>query len=177
MQSNVPEYNRRRIYYIKKDFQKRFILIYIAVVVAGIALSSSTLYYLLQRGVDGAFYRAHIEISSTGDITRSPLMLTGITVVTVATVAVFLVTALYFWRINRNLYSLAIAVNGIKSGDLTVRMNTSQSEQMADLSNVFNETVRSLNNKIASTKSNVNALEETVMAFQKSGTGNKELLI
>lgn len=177
MQSNVPEYNRRRIYYIKKDFQKRFILIYIAIVVIGIVLSSSMLYYLLHKGIDEAFYRAHVDISTTGDITQSPFMLTGVTVVTVATLTVILFTVFYFWKINRSLHSLAEAVNGIKGGDLTVRMNTSQNEDLADLSNVFNEAVKSINNKITSAKSAVNALEEAVSAFRRDGTTSKELLI
>lgn len=176
MQSSPSVDNRRRIYYIKKDFQRKFILIYVTMVLAGIAISGSLFYALLNKGLDKAFYRAHIGITTTGDVTRSPLIMTGLTVVAVATLAVLAFTIFNSWSIGKGLYCLAEGLKGVKSGDLTVKINTSR-DDLVDLTTAFNNAVGSLNSKVDSAKSKVNELEEAALAIQPENAGSVDLLL
>ena len=53
---NSSAVNMRRTYYIKKDFQKRFMIEYAILVIVGAILANWMLYDLLAKGVDDAFY-------------------------------------------------------------------------------------------------------------------------
>lgn len=176
MQSSTSVINRRSIYYIKKDFQRRFILVYIAIVLVGVALSGAMFYALLDKGLDNAFYRAHIGITTTGDVTRSPLIVTGISVVAVATLAVLGFTIFNSWSIGKGLYCLSEGLKSVKSGDLTVRINASR-DDLVDLATTFNNAVGSLNCKIDSTKSKVNQLEQAALAIQPGNADGVDLLL
>lgn len=177
MQNSIREANRRRIYYIKKDFQRKFILIYITMVLVGTAFSYIILYSLLNKGIDDVFYRAHVRIITTGDVTWSPLILTGLTIVAVASLAVLGFTIFNSRRIGRSLSCLAEGVKGIKSGDLTVMISASQRDDLSDLADTFNEAVSSLNNKVASTKAKINELEQAALAIQPENAGSVDLLL
>lgn len=177
MQSSTSVNNRRRIYYIKKDFQRRFILTYIAMVLAGIALSGGFFYALLNKGLDDVFYRAHIEITTTGDVTRSPLIFTGISVVVVTILAVLGFTIYSSWKMNKRFHCFAEGVKGIKNGDLTFQIDSPHNCELVELAAVFNEAVRILNSKVASTKSKVNELEDAALAIQSDSAGSIDVLL
>lgn len=58
-------------YYIKKDFQKRFIYECLSFIFLGAILANWILYVLLEKGIDDAFYKAHVGIATTGDVVLS----------------------------------------------------------------------------------------------------------
>jgi methyl-accepting chemotaxis protein len=158
--------NRRRSYYIKRDFQKRFILEYIFLVLVCIVLANWMLYTLLDRGIDNAFYRAHISISTTGDIVRSPLSLTAMVMVASIAVSVLISTSLKTRRVGTRLRSLAEGLMGLRNGDLTVSIEGCQDEDLAELADIFNKAVRRLNKRVSSIEEGITGMEAAVTAFK-----------
>src|SRR3990170_8342503 len=65
---------RRRNYFIKKAFQARFVMRFLAVVLTGSALSGYLLYSFTGREVQDAFYSGHIKLSRTGEIILPSLL-------------------------------------------------------------------------------------------------------
>lgn len=91
-------------YYIKKDFQKRFIYEYLSFIFLGAILENWLLYVLLEKGIDDAFYKAHIGIATTGDVVLSPLIMANISVISASLAAVLAFTLLRSWRINKRFH-------------------------------------------------------------------------
>lgn len=170
--------NMRKTYYIKKDFQKRFILEYLALVIFGAAVANLMLYKLLDKGIDDAFYRAHIGITTTGDVVRSPLVLTNLAVLFASIAAISAFTFMSSWKIGSRLNSLAKGIEGLKNADLTVQVESREGEdQFIELAGTFNKAVRQLNRKITSIKDEVKKIDEAVSGLEESRTNAIEQIL
>lgn len=166
----------RRKYYIKKDFQKRFILEYLALIFLGAVLANGMLYALLDKGIDKAFYRAHIIITTTGDVVRSPLVLTNIAVVSASVAAVLVSILLSSWKVGSRLHCLAEGIEGLKNGDLTVQVKACDGH-LTEVADIFNHTVMQLNRKIIPVKDELTKIEETALGLETDRAGTLEQLL
>ncbi len=173
---NSRKINMRRTYYIKKDFQKRFILGYLALIFLGAVLANGMLYTLLDKGIDEAFYRAHIAIRTTGDVVRSPLVLTNMAVVFASLGAVLVSIFLSSWKISKLLHCLAEGIEGLKNGDLTVQVKACKGH-FAEVTETFNKAVMQLNRKITSVKDELVKIEETTLGLERDRAGTLEQLL
>lgn len=166
----------RRTYYIKKNFQKRFILEYLALISLGAVLVNWMLYSLLDKEIDKAFYRAHIIITTAGDVVRSPLVLTNIAVVSASVAAVLVSILLSSWKIGNLLHCLAEGIEGLKNGDLTAQIKTYKGH-LAEVADIFNHTVMQLNRKITPVKDELTKIEETALGLETDRAGALEQLL
>ncbi|MDO8446936.1 MAG: methyl-accepting chemotaxis protein [Deltaproteobacteria bacterium] len=173
---NSRKINMRRTYYIKKDFQKRFILEYLALIFLGAVLANGMLYTLLDKGIDEAFYRAHISITTTGDVVRSPLVLTNMAVVFASLAAVLVSIWLNSWKIGNLLHCLTEGIEGLKNGDLTVQVKACK-DHLTEVAETFNKAVMQLNRKITSVKDELTKIEETALSLETDRAGTLEQLL
>lgn len=150
----------RKTYYIKKDFQTRFISEYILLTLLGVVIANLILYASLIKGIDNAFYKAHIGITTTAEVVLSPLIFTGIVVVSLAVAAVLLTALVNTWKVGTRLHCLAEGVYGLKNLDLTVQVKACHGDLLtSEVADIFNRSVKHLNKKIGSVKSEINDLE------------------
>lgn len=156
----------RRTFYIKKEFQKRFISEYVILIFVGAAVANGVLYALLKKGVDDTFYRAHIGIISTADVVLSPLVFTGVAVFFSSFIAVAALTAANIWRITSRLHCLAEGIEGLKNGNLTVRIELCEGSLLSEVADIFNRSVRHLNGRVAHIKSGVDEIEAAELGFK-----------
>jgi methyl-accepting chemotaxis protein len=60
--------SRRRIYFIKKDFQSRFILRFVAIATVWAAISSILFAYLAKERLAGIRYSSHVDITTMREL-------------------------------------------------------------------------------------------------------------
>lgn len=155
----------RKIYFIKKDFQKRFISEYILLTLLGVVIANLLLYILLIKGVDDAFYKAHIGITTTSEVVLSPLFFTATVVIALAVAAVLATTVVNTWKVRNRLRCLAEGIYGLKTLDLTVQIKSYHGDLLiAEVRGIFNNSVKRLNEKIGSVKSEILALETAALS-------------
>lgn len=170
----------RRTYYIKKDFQKRFIYNYMIMVFFGVILATGVLYLLLNKGVDNAFYRAHIGITSTGDIVWSPLILTGMAVITAATLNVIIFTLINTWKVGSCMDCINRAIERLKDGDMTTQLPPCQGNNlnlMKELDAIFNKSARHLNKRVSSIKGGLEELDAAAADIERDRTNSIEQVL
>lgn len=168
----------RRTYYVKKDFQKRFIFEYMALVFLGIVLANGILYLLLNKGVDDAFYKAHIGITSTGDIIWSPLLLTGMAVITAAILNVILFALINTWRVGSCMHCLSSTIKRIGDGDMTTQLPPCQGNKlMKELDGIFNKATRYLNKRVSSIKGGLEELDAAAAGIEKDRANSIEQVL
>ena len=155
----------RKTYYIKKDFQKRFILEYLALVFLGAVLANWMLYVLLNKAIDDSFYSAHIVITTTGEVVRSPLVWANVAVVSASVAAVLTFIFLNSWKVGNLLHSLAEGIEGLKNGDLTIQVKKCEGH-LSEAACAFNNTVMQLNRKITAVKEDLTKIEETASGLE-----------
>lgn len=168
----------RRTYYIKKDFQKRFIYEYMIMVLLGIVLANGVLYLLLNKGVDNAFYKAHIGITSTGDIVWSPLLLTGMAVITAATLNVIIFALINTWKVGSCMHCISRAIVRIGDGDMTTQLPPCQGNKlMKELDAIFNKSARHLNRRVSSIKGGLEELDAAAAGIEKDRANSIEQIL
>lgn len=168
----------RRTYYIKKDFQKRFIFEYTALVFFGIVLANGILYLLLNKGVDNAFYKAHIGITSTGDIVWSPLLLTSVAIITAATLNIIVLALINTWRVGTCMHCLSMAIGRVGYGDMTAQMPPCRENKlMKEVDDIFNKTTRHLNKRVSSIKGGLEELDAAAAEIEKDRVNSIEQVL
>lgn len=168
MAKNKATDERRSIYYIKKEFQRRFILKFLALIALGSILANWVLYTFLQAGIENALYRAHIVIKTTGEVVMSPLIMTGAIIIVAAVVAVAATMLLSSYSVSNRLRYLAKGVEALKRGDLTIKVETPKGCKFPELYDIFNDTVDSLDDKIIRIKSSLGDLERVASDYERN---------
>lgn len=168
----------RRTYYIKKDFQKRFIYQYMVMTLIGIILANGLLYLLLNKETDSAFYRAHIWITSTGDIVWSPLLVTSMAVIMAATLNVIIFALINTWRIGSCMHCLNKAISRIGDGDMTAQLPPCRKNRlMRELDDIFNKAAMHLNKRASSVKEAIEELEAAALCMEVDRANSIERLL
>jgi methyl-accepting chemotaxis protein len=150
---------RRKIYYVKKGFQRRFILKYLMLVIAGAVLTNIALYSYSHQLILDYLYSAHIRIKTTGDIMLYPLMVVAVTTLIAASVSVSVVFFVSNRRIAQSLERISEGICDVGGGDLTVRVEADKNDEFFDLFNIFNSTVNELKIDVSLLQSRADEIE------------------
>lgn len=164
----------RRIYFIKKDFQLRFILSFVAIVTIWAASTVIIYTYLAEKRLDSVRYSSHIDIA-----TMNGLLLP----VTLGTHTVsFLVFALIlYFAINRiwkklspTLHTLKKEIMRISTGDLTSEISLTKYEEFQDLALELDHMRLELKNKIQNIKQQQQIVATAAAGIDKTIHGGGE---
>ena len=138
--------NRRRNYFIKKQFQAGFILKFCFLMAAGIAISSLGLYIYSRSSMTTSFINSRLSIVSTADYLAPAILWIGL----IAFFAIGIVAALLVMylshRIAGALFNIERSIKKISDGDLTCNIHlrtTDELKHMADSVNKMTESLRS----------------------------------
>jgi len=110
---------RRRNYFIKKAFQARFVMRFLAVVLTGSALSGYLLYSFTGREVQDAFYSGHIKLSRTGEIILPSLLKVNSGVLALVLLTVVVVVLVISNKVAGPLYRIGKSTEKIGTGDFS----------------------------------------------------------
>lgn len=150
---------------------------HVRMVLLGVLMADWLLYALLSKGIDEAFYKAHINITNTGDVLRSPLILTTLAVIIASITAVLAFTLINSWRMNNRLRCLSEGIEGLRNGDLTIQIEGCRGGQFIELVDTFNKSVRQLNRKMTYIKDDINHMEEDAAGIKPDSTDAIEQLL
>lgn len=154
--------NRRRNYYIKKKFQRNFILKFCALVILGSVISGLIVYVMSGATVTTTFENSRLTIKSTADFMLPALLLSSVIVVILVGTATIFVTLFTSHKIAGPLYRMEKDVQEITSGNLDIRFNLRQGDELKALAGSLDMMALTLKNRIAEIKTNVYGLESSL---------------
>ncbi len=163
---------KRRTYYIKKVYQRRFIIKKIALVVVGALAANLLLYIFLQKWINDAMYRVHINVRSVSDVIMSPLLFTNLIIFSLAVGGSFLMISRGRRRLDRQFHCFVEGLREVNKGDLTIEMKDLSNGDFNELSDGFNHTVSRLREKTILLR---NGVAEVETVAKKYDPGNKEM--
>jgi len=135
----------RRIFYIKKDYQRSVILKFLSAIAAGIILKNIILYYYLEKVINDSLEEA-AEI--TAYIVLGPLVKANILIASSGLVVFLLLLLRSNYKLGVNVSRLSLALHQVEKGNLTVRIEGLNCLLLGDFLRIFNSTM-SLYNGIA----------------------------
>ena len=146
-----PE-DKRKIYYIKKEFQRNFIIKFCLLVILG-AVVSGTVIYMVSRGTSTTvFENSRIRIRSTADfILPAVLIGTAATAVLVG-FATFFITLYTSHKIAGPLYRIEKDLQKAIEGDLRVKFNLREGDQLQPLASSIESLVATIREDVKELK-------------------------
>jgi methyl-accepting chemotaxis protein len=149
--------NRRRNYYIKKKFQRNFIMKFCFLVALGSVISGLIIYAMSRATVTTSFENSRLIIKSTADFILPAVMLSGAVVILLTGLATIAITLLTSHKIAGPLYRLEKDVDEVARGNLRMAFKLRQGDEIKALAASLNNMVRELKVRAADIK---NAAED-----------------
>jgi len=139
--------DKRKNYFIKKEFQIRFILKFCALVVMGAIFSGVILFsYVFYRGtVTTAFINSRLSIVTTADYILPVLMIASLAAIILIGL-VTVITVMYLsHRIAGPLFRIEKSLEEISSGNLGLKINLRATDEIQRMAGKINEMTSNLN--------------------------------
>lgn len=154
--------NRRRNFYIKKEFQRNFILKFCALVVLGALVSGAIVYLMSKSTLTTTFENSRLTMKSTADFILPALIASSVVVVILVGVATILITLLTSHKIAGALYAIEKRVDEVAAGNLKTEFHLRERDQVKPLAVGLNVMVFNLRNSVKDLKKSVAELEKAV---------------
>lgn len=161
--------NRRKNYFIKKEFQAKFILKFCALVALTALISASAIYLFLNRSVTTVFENSRIMIKPSTEFIIPGLILSSLVSIALAGAAAMIAVLFISHRIAGPLYKLESSLERIAEGDLSFDIYLRKGDEAGILSGVFNKSRRGLKALIENIKAEFNRLTADIDEVKKAG--------
>lgn len=149
----------RRKYFIKRKFQREFIMKFCALVVLGVIISGFTVYMMSKSTVTTTFENSRLRIKNTAEFILPAVGLASAVVIVLIGLATIAVTLFTSHRIVGPLYRMEQDIRAVASGNLTIRFHTRKTDELKALSESLEDMTGALKGDIERMKSAVAELE------------------
>ncbi|MCM8778350.1 MAG: methyl-accepting chemotaxis protein [Candidatus Omnitrophica bacterium] len=153
--------NRRRIYFIEKKFQSRFIIKFCLLVILGSLVIGVLLYLLTIGSTTVVFENLRATVKTTADF-LFPLLIQTIVVTTVIiSIATIILTLFISHKIAGPLYRFKKELISVGSGDLSRNFQIRKNDQLQDLALSMNEMINKLRESLKELNKKYDILKES----------------
>lgn len=166
--------DRRKNYYINKQFQRNFILKFCALIAVSSIISSAIIYAMSRATVTTTFENSRLAIKSTADYILPMVLLSSLIVIISVGMATILVTLFTSHRIAGPLYRIEKDVNEILSGNLNVRFNLRAGDEIKPLAVSLDMMAQDLKGRIIRMKRTIDEIETAANSSAQVSTEAKD---
>ena len=153
--------NRRRNYYIDKEFQTIFILKFCSLIAIGSIISGLIVYAMSRATVTTTFVNSRLTIKSTADFILPAVLLSGAVVIVLIGLATIIMTLFISHKIAGPLYRLDKDVQEITAGNLRVVFRLRTGDELKPLVGSMNNMTNTLRTRITEAKNGLKELESS----------------
>ncbi|MCX5704366.1 MAG: hypothetical protein NT066_07770 [Candidatus Omnitrophica bacterium] len=151
--------NRRRNYFIKKKFQRDFMLKFCGLVIAGSIISGAIIFMMSKSTLTTAFENSRLVIKSTADFIMPAVCLSSVVVVILVGLATIMITLFTSHKIAGPLYRMEQDVKEVSRGNLKIRFNLRHSDELKGMAESLEAMARQLQSKLTVIKNALLELE------------------
>ncbi|MFC1674690.1 HAMP domain-containing protein [Candidatus Omnitrophota bacterium] len=137
-------FNRRRIYFIEKSFQTKFILKFCALVALGGLLTTAIIYLLAMHSTTVSIINSRVVVRSTADFMLPVLTQTVLVVMILVSAATVLVTLFVSHKIAGPLFHFKKTMRALESGDFSSEFSLRELDQLKELAESFDAMIKKI---------------------------------
>jgi methyl-accepting chemotaxis protein len=156
--------HKRKKYFIKKDFQFRFILKFCSLVLVGVIVSTALLVFFSKGSLTSSFENSQLVIKNTASAILPAVIYTNLITLGLISIAAVTITLFVSHKIAGPMYRFENELKEISQGNLTKHVQLRNRDQMTDIVNQLNEMVSGLNARISGIRSEVDRLVQVTDA-------------
>ena len=160
MTNERPPY-RRRQYFIKKDFQLRFILKFCLIILLGILISTLLLFIFSQDTLTSSFDQSRLVIEKTSFAILPAAIYTSLITLGLIILATIAVTLFVSHKLAGPMFRFEEDLKIIGGGDLTKVIRLRKKDQFMPLVDGLNQMTQRLREKIISVRGELKLLQDT----------------
>jgi len=172
--SKKPAYSRRQ-YFIKKDYQLKFILKFCLIILAGSIISTGVLFLFSQGTLTSSFEHSRLIIRNTGIAIMPAVILTNIITLILISIAAVVVVLFISHKIAGPMFRFEKDLKEIGEGDLTKTIFLRNKDQLTKMAESLNIMTASLHGKVLVIQTEVEGLLESVSEEKVSENLSKGL--
>lgn len=132
---------RRRQFFIKKEFQGKFVLLFALCVIGPVGLAVIALYVQSHRALEKYLFSSHLKITNTGEIFKGLIISTNLISSVLVIILVVLFSLYIFHRLNRHFSQMEERFDAMGRGDFSpLPQLTSRFNEVSDLILLSEET-------------------------------------
>ncbi|OIQ01659.1 MAG: hypothetical protein AUK55_01285 [Syntrophobacteraceae bacterium CG2_30_61_12] len=140
--------NQRRIVYIHKEFQTRFIIKFCLVALAAMVIAGVLLLLLSKESLTMTYHYHHLAVEETSRAILKAVIWTNLIVFLGLLAATVLVTLYVSHKIGGPLYRLGKALDAIGRGDLVRPVQLRRRDQLMELADQVNTMTKGLRTRL-----------------------------
>jgi len=168
-QSDTRSQDKRRIYYIEKEFQFKFIIKFCLLLALGSLLTVVLVYWLARHSTTVAIAQGHVAVHTTAEYLLPLMVQTVLIELIVVSLATIVMTLLISHKIAGPLYRLKVMLDGLAEGDLATHMHLRKGDQLKSVADTYNEVIHKLNYKVKMLK-DASSMEDVKKQLDKFKT-------
>lgn len=157
---NTTRPYRRRIYFIERAFQTKFILKFSALVAVGGLLTIGILYLLAMQSTTVSIVNSRVVVQTTADFILPILIQTVAIVMVIVGLAAVCVTLFVSHKIAGPLYRFKKVMQALAEGDFSSDFRIRHLDQLQDVANTFNNMIIKIRAELKALKDNFSSLKE-----------------
>lgn len=161
-------HERRRNFYIKKEFQRNFILKFCGLVALGAVISGTIIYAMSANTVTTTFVNSRLTIKSTADYILPSVIFSSVVVLAIIGIVTVIFTLLMSHRIGGALYAIEKHVERVASGDLQTKFRLRTKDEIKALAVGMDVMVHNLRDGIVEIKDAVSKIEDAAKRAEAS---------
>ena len=148
MSQNGRSFKKRKILFIKKDFQFGFILKFCLLVLAGVIISTGALFFFSSDTLTSCFQDSRLVIKNTSLAILPTVIYTNLITLGLITLATIAVTLIVSHRIFGPLYRFEKDLEEIGKGNLVKQIRLRKRDQMVDFTASINNMTAGIHAKV-----------------------------
>ena len=160
MSEQIPTYKRRN-YFVKKDFQTRFILKFSFITLIGVGISTILLFILSRDTLTSSSRSSRLTIENTGIAILPNIIFSNLITLALISLAAIAVTLFVSHKIAGPLFRLEKEVEEIGEGNLTRKVMFREKDQITALADGLTQMTASLNKRVLEVRTGVERLIES----------------
>lgn len=154
---------RRRQFFIKKEFQGKFILLFALCVIGPAGLSVAVLYRQARQQLEKYLFSSHLKITHTGEIFSELLIKINLISATLIIVLVILLSLYIFHRLNMHFSRMETRFDAMGRGDFSpLPQPTSRFNEVSNLINLAEQTRQNYRERYQNIEALLSKLEESL---------------
>lgn len=149
---------RRRNYFIKKRFQARFSVYFLALIILEALLIGALLLYVSKGTLTAAYLQEGLKIEHTSSFFFVNFILISLIVGGAVGLSALVVFIYLTHRMAGPLYRFEKSLNEIANGDLRYRIRLRKTDQFTELQNSLNDFIKTMDNRVDDIKKDASAI-------------------
>ncbi|MBI5043924.1 MAG: methyl-accepting chemotaxis protein [Nitrospirae bacterium] len=150
-----------RQYYIKKEFQARFIIKFCLVVILGAIISGIILYASTNQRLGNTYLESLNAIKVLNDNLISNLIYSSLITVIAISIVTIAITLFASHKIAGPLYRLEKSTETIGNGDFTLETRLRKNDEIKDVASALNEMTGKLRSKMIDIRTDLEEVKES----------------